>query len=57
MVVGNITPAIIVAGVVGLSSADRTLLVQCAMFIAGIATLMQLYPFGDLGQITCYYGR
>jgi len=50
MVVGNITPAIIVAGVVGLSSADRTLLVQCAMFIAGIATLMQLYPIWRFGS-------
>lgn len=50
MVVGNITPAIIVAGVVGLSSSDRTLLVQCAMFIAGVATLLQLYPIGKAGS-------
>ncbi|SCY92621.1 uracil-xanthine permease family protein [Alkaliphilus peptidifermentans] len=50
MIVGNVTPAIIVAGVVGLNSADRTLLVQCAMFIAGIATLLQLYPIGKVGS-------
>lgn len=50
MIVGNVTPAIIVAGVVGLNSADRTLLVQCAMFIAGIATLLQLYPLGKVGS-------
>ncbi|KNF08966.1 purine permease protein Cpx [Gottschalkia purinilytica] len=49
MIVGNITPAIIVAGVVGLSSSDRTLLVQCAMFTAGIATLIQLYPLWKIG--------
>jgi len=50
MIVGNVTPAIIVAGVVGLNSSDRTLLVQCAMFIAGIATLLQLYPLGKVGS-------
>lgn len=50
MVVGNVTPAIIVAGVVGLSSPDKTLLVQCAMFIAGIATLLQLYPVWKFGS-------
>lgn len=49
MIVGNITPAIIVAGTVNLGTADRTLLVQCAMFIAGIATLLQLYPIGRIG--------
>jgi len=50
MIVGNVTPAIIIAGVVGLNSADRTLLVQMAMFIAGIATLLQLYPIGRVGS-------
>lgn len=50
MIVGNVTPAIIIAGVVGLNTADRTLLVQCAMFIAGIATLLQLYPIGRIGS-------
>ncbi len=46
MLVGNITPAIIIAGVVGLGTGDATLLVQSAMFVAGIATLIQLYPMG-----------
>lgn len=50
MVVGNITPAIIVAGVVGLNSPDRTLLVQCALFVAGISTLLQLYPIWKVGS-------
>ncbi|ABR46831.1 uracil-xanthine permease [Alkaliphilus metalliredigens QYMF] len=50
MIVGNVTPAIIIAGVVGLNSPDRTLLVQMAMFIAGIATLIQLYPIGRVGS-------
>ncbi|NBI05987.1 uracil-xanthine permease family protein [Senegalia massiliensis] len=46
MLVGNITPAIILAGAVGLSTGESTLLIQAAMFIAGIATLLQLYPVG-----------
>ncbi|MBS4534572.1 purine permease [Clostridium sp. D2Q-14] len=46
MLVGNITPAIILAGAVSLSTGDSTLLVQSAMLIAGIATLLQLYPIG-----------
>ncbi|MBU5675102.1 purine permease [Alkaliphilus sp. MSJ-5] len=50
MIVGNVTPAIIIAGVVGLNTNDRTLLVQCGMFIAGIATLLQLYPIGKIGS-------
>ncbi|NBG88630.1 uracil-xanthine permease family protein [Isachenkonia alkalipeptolytica] len=50
MLVGNITPAIIIGGVVGLGTGDATLLVQSAMFIAGIATLIQLYPMGKAGS-------
>lgn len=49
MLVGNVTPAIILSGAVGLSGGDGTLLVQSAMFIAGIATLLQLYPIGKSG--------
>ncbi|MDZ5001600.1 purine permease, partial [Clostridium perfringens] len=50
MIVGNVTPAIIVSGVTGLSLSDKTLLVQCSLFMAGIATLMQLYPVWKLGS-------
>ncbi len=50
MIVGNVAPVIIIGGVVGLSTYDRTLLVQCALFIAGIATLLQLYPIGRVGS-------
>lgn len=49
MIVGNITPAIIVAGVTNMSAADKTLLVQCSLFMAGIATLLQLYPVWKFG--------
>ena len=49
MVVGNVAPAIIVSNVCKLSSDDTILLVQCAFFIAGIATLLQLYPIWKFG--------
>lgn len=50
MIVGNVTPAIIVAGSANLSATDKTMLVQCALFIAGLATLMQLYPLRKMGS-------
>lgn len=50
MIVGNVTPAIIIAGVSGVSSSDKALLVQCSLFIAGIATLLQLYPIWKFGS-------
>ncbi|MBZ2174970.1 purine permease [Schnuerera sp. xch1] len=49
MIVGNITPAIILSGAVGLGAEDSTILVQTCMFIAAIATLVQLYPIGKSG--------
>ncbi len=50
MIVGNVTPALIVAGTTGLGSSDTTLLVQSSFIIAGIATLMQLYPLWRIGS-------
>ena len=50
MIVGNVTPAIIVAGITGIDLSDRTLLVQCSLFIAGISTLLQLYPIWKFGS-------
>lgn len=44
MIVGCVTPAIIVAGASGLSPQDKILLVQSSLFFAGIATLIQLFP-------------
>lgn len=46
MIVGCVTPALVIAGsgVCDLTAAERTLLVQSALFIAAIATLMQLFP-------------
>lgn len=49
MIVGNITPAIIVSGVVGADVATTTLLIQAAMIAAGLSTLLQLYPVWRFG--------
>jgi len=50
MFVANITPIFIVAGVSGLSTAQTINLVQCAMLIAGIGTLIQLFPLWHIGS-------
>lgn len=50
MIVGNVTPALIVAGATGLGVSDTTLLVQASFFLAGIATLIQLYPIWKIGS-------
>ena len=50
MIVGNVTPALIVAGATGLGVGDTTLLVQASFFLAGIATLIQLYPLWKIGS-------
>lgn len=50
MFVANIAPILIVAGACGLSSAQTTNLVQCAMMIAGIGSLIQLFPLWKIGS-------
>lgn len=49
MFVANIAPIIIVAAASGLGDSQRAMLIQNAMFIAGIATLIQLYPVWKIG--------
>ena len=46
MIVGCVTPAIIVAGAVGgggLSAKDRVILIQASLVISALSTLIQLY--------------
>lgn len=50
MFVSNITPIIILAGVVGVDSALQGALIQNCMIIAGIGTLVQLYPVWKIGS-------
>ena len=49
MFAGNITVPIIIAGTLGIGLEERTFLIQCAMLMAGIATLIQVYPIGKVG--------
>ena len=44
-IVGCVTPAIIVAGVAGVSDRDRVILIQAALIASAISTLLQLFPF------------
>lgn len=46
MIVGCVTPAIVIAGVAGLEGNDKIIFVQAALFIAAISTLVQLFPLG-----------
>lgn len=50
MFVSNLTPITIIAAAGGLSQAEIAILLQNAMFIAGIATLIQLYPIWKIGS-------
>lgn len=49
MFLSNIAVPIIVAKVVGISGRDLTVLVQSAMIMAGVATLIQCYPIWRVG--------
>jgi hypothetical protein len=49
MFVANLAPIIIVAGAVKLDSGQTAMLVQNAMLVAGIASLVQLYPVWKIG--------
>ncbi|WP_419904537.1 uracil-xanthine permease family protein [Kiloniella sp.] len=49
MFAGNVTVPIIIAGVAGLSGGDKIFLIQTAMFVAGVATLIQTIGFGPVG--------
>lgn len=46
MIVGCVTPAIIIAGVSGLSEADSVILIQSALVVSALSTLLQLFPIG-----------
>ena len=50
MFVANIAPVLIVAGACGLSVQETTTLMQTAMIIAGLGTLVQLFPIWRVGS-------
>lgn len=46
MIVGCVTPAIVIAEMAGLNEGDKVIFVQAALFIAAVSTLIQLFPLG-----------
>ncbi|MBR4879700.1 MAG: purine permease, partial [Clostridia bacterium] len=50
MFVANIAPIIIVTGACGLSSQETASLIQTAMIIAGIGSLIQMFPIFKVGS-------
>ena len=50
MFVANLTPITIIAAAGGLTQDEIAILLQNAMFVAGIATLIQLYPVWKVGS-------
>lgn len=44
MIVGCVTPAILVAGVGGLSEKESVILIQAALIVSALSTLLQLFP-------------
>ncbi len=50
MFVANIAPIIIVTGACGLDFKQNAMLIQSAMIVAGIGTLIQLFPLWKIGS-------
>ncbi|WP_104204730.1 uracil-xanthine permease family protein [Billgrantia saliphila] len=49
MFAGNVTPPIIIAGVIGANAGEQIFLIQVALFVAGISTLIQTIGIGPIG--------
>ena len=49
MLLGNITPPLLIAGGLGLAIGQTALLLQAALVMAGLATVVQSYPIGPVG--------
>lgn len=49
MVVGNVLPALVLSGALGLNPSQQIQLVQASMFIAAIGTFVQSYPIFGVG--------
>ena len=50
MLIGNVTPPMLIAGTCGLSAEDQIMLTQAAMIIGGLTTLLQLFPVFGFGM-------
>ena len=50
MLIGNITPPMLIANTCGLTPEEKIMLTQAAMIIGGITTLLQLFPVFGFGM-------
>ena len=50
MLIGNITPPMLIASTLSLPAEEQIMLTQAAMIIGGITTLLQLYPVFGFGM-------
>ena len=49
MLLGNITPPLLIAGALDLSAESTAFLIQAVLLMAGLATIVQSYPIGPIG--------
>jgi xanthine permease len=49
MFLSTVALPLVIAGAIGLGSADTTFIVQMALLVAGVATIVQAYPVGPVG--------
>jgi len=49
MFLGNVAPPLILAGAVGSVTGQTTFLVQMALIVAGVGTIIQAFPIGPVG--------
>lgn len=50
MYAGNLAPLLVISGVLKMDMALKIMLLQNAMFVAGVVTLIQLYPIWKIGS-------
>lgn len=50
MFLGNVSPLIIVCGILNIPIETKSILIQNSMFVAGVATMIQLYPIFKVGS-------
>lgn len=46
MIVGCVTPPLMISAAIGLSLSDQVLLIQASLVMSAVSTLLQLYPIG-----------
>ena len=49
MFLSTVALPLVIAGQIGLGTAETTFIVQMALLVAGIATIVQVYPIGPIG--------